>query len=927
VAEPPRIDGKLDDAAWDQAEHAAIARLARSPAALEEDRTGYWMAAYDDENLYLACEIDDDAFFGHALEGLLDYNNDTVELFLEPLANYRVNMQYRLWPLGRDGQGAEVTKRPTWGRWDIAGSETSAGYILELAIPLAHFQETVLRDIREGDIIGFDLAVVDQRSDVGGKTERVVTHWAGDGTNWQYAEQNGLLSLGEPDADRLAQLRPDFTQVGETPVQENGAVWPDLELVSGRTQLEILHQSSSATQYQPWRLGGVGHPLLEHSQPGDALMVGDEIGPHSGGEHMDAEPRYIEATFTGEREGRALELRMIRTPFHPALLYQTNAAWISFFNDMAKAGQPHGPTGLAFALESGAQVRPVDEPGSVLYDVAKDGPLAEGWLLTLMARPGDGMDFDMPVALFPSRAPSRITCNEAGGLTFIFADNRPANVALLPLYGLAPVETARTAQWLVSGELPQDTVERLRRWQAWSAQLPVDCNESWQYLPQQKRFRVTHRFNYTAALSEWDQPGERLALLPPLFWRPDAAGFYRCPPLEDLDYATWFGPLMGTGGSATMTYELPVPQLADTPPRLDPEILAQTPQGSKYMAELLAMDVPDLLRKNFRARQKRGGAFMPHTFPVGSKENVSAALAVEPPQKQETLRTELLGVHESETFNPAKRDEYFPPAAPYLGSAIRYANLTYPYGVAEPYHGITNTFTKVYQLGKGLGDQRLFTEHWEETKRIADIIWAGGFCEYRYDGGTLLGDSLLGLLDVAETLGDEDYATRVRFRLAEYAATAWSYYAARTWLAGIGAWDRGGASPRTLGEIQMRTRSGFAAIDDGSAYLDYCYIWDRSLGNPAILRPFALAQIEALEARADEINPQWYLPEPNPPVKRVDGIVRRFETRALVLREPLPQLEVYLAGMKDRLGQPTAYAACLAVYLARVQEDALAGQL
>jgi len=448
AAQPPVIDGELDDAAWRLAVRAPIERRTRTDGPMPENRVGYWMASYDENNLYLAFEVEDGSFYGQAHEGLLEYNNDTVELYLDPLANYRVNLQYRLWPLGRDGQGAEVTKRPTWGRWNIVGRETETGYVMELAIPLAHFQETVLRDIGEGDVIGIDVGVVDQLSTVGGKVERVNTHWAGDGTNWQYAEQNGFLALGQPDAAALSQLRPEFTMVGETPWQENGAVWPDLDILNGRLQLEMIHQSSSATEYQPWRLGAVGHPLLSSRQSGDALLVGDEIGPHSRGEHLDAEPRYLEATMTGHREGRALELRMVKTPFHPAILYQTNADWISFFNDMATAGQAHGPTALGLPLSSGQKVVQMTETGQVLYDSERDGPLEEGWLLACMARPGDGLDYDMPVALFPSRAPARIFVNEAGGLSLEFADERPASVALLPLFGLKPVEAARTASWL-----------------------------------------------------------------------------------------------------------------------------------------------------------------------------------------------------------------------------------------------------------------------------------------------------------------------------------------------------------------------------------------------------------------------------------------------------------------------------------------------
>src|SRR5690606_4981198 len=327
----PVIDGRFDDAVWFNAVRAPIQRQHHDEKPLPEGErnVGFWMAAWDADNLYLAVEVQDEEVNQHQANAY-EPHNDVIEIFFDPLLNYRFNLQYRVWPFGKEGNLADISQDPTWGRWDAGSTLTPTGYRTEIRVPLAHFMEVAQVDLRPGDLIGFDVSIHDAPFPTGLEwTPPKITGWSGDGTDWQYASQNGLLAFGEPSANALAAVRPERDDVGETPVDEAATLWPRIGLLEGLFNLDFVNQSWSHKEFRPWRLGRVRHVLVDTRDPGDVRSVNRTVGPHAHGEALEPRPRVVELMLTGSRKGRQEDLTIITTPFHPATSYRTGSSEIT----------------------------------------------------------------------------------------------------------------------------------------------------------------------------------------------------------------------------------------------------------------------------------------------------------------------------------------------------------------------------------------------------------------------------------------------------------------------------------------------------------------------------------------------------------------------------------------------------------------------
>lgn len=919
----PAIDGVLDDAAWQRATRAPIQRQHHDekPVAEGTRNVGYWMTTWDAEHLYLGVRVIDE----HVNEGqakLYEPHNDVVELFFDPLLNYQFNLQYRVWPFGAKGGRGEVSQDPTWGRWEVASTRTSDGYLTEVRLPLSHFMEVAQIDLRAGSLIGFDLSVHDVPFPTSEQwTPPKVTGWAGDGTNWQYASQNGLLALGAPSAAELAAVRPHQDDIGETPDDEAMALWPDLGLVSGFFNLDVLRQSWSWERYEPWRLGRVRHPLIDRRSDDDIRTVNRTVGAHAHGEALEVRPRVVELTLSGERDGRQQELTVLTTPFHPATSYRTNSAALTLFDEMTSVGQPTGPSQVALPLASGVVVRAVPAPGGALYEVGRDGPLAEGWVLVWFGRDADGRATDFPIAVYPNRSPDRIAVAPAGGLAWTFGGHARNALTLLPLYGIRAVDAATTAAWTRAGALPADVQARVRTWQARSRRLPLTVREFWQYRPEQRAFELRHRFAYSEDLSHWPGKEELVAPLPLLLSSSEAATRHAGAGVVDLDYALFQGGYHGVLGRSEIRLNLPEVNLDTLPPRLDRARLSQSPLGRKYLAELDALGLAKIFQSNMDRVMARPH-FMPHIWPMIEKPDLFSGYWLMSEEERAAFARRVEAGYADIIFSDEWRERLWPEKAPYLGSDFRYGNLTYPYGVAEPYYGVVEMLSKMNYFCAGRNDYGVMVRHWDRIKELTEIIWHGGFAQYRYDGGAMIGEALIGLVKGAEAVGDRKTQRRAMLRLAQHAASAPGYLEGGERLAKDKSWARRGLSPVLLGDIQQTTPTTAAKIADGTLTgSDGTFYWDRGYGNPVVLRDHARAQVEAIEAKLDREVPEWFK-ETGHNFKRRDGIFRRFTVRALVLREPLAELERQAAGLRETLRQDVEFdAAVLIILLQRIQQD------
>ncbi|OAM90458.1 hypothetical protein OH491_01815 [Termitidicoccus mucosus] len=919
----PVIDGRLDDDVWRQAKRAPIQRQHHDEKPLPEGQrnAGYWMAAWDAENLYLAVSVIDQNVNAREARPY-EPHNDVVELFFDPLLNYQFNLQYRVWPFGRRGDGGEITQDPTWGRWEVASTQTDTGYCTEVRVPLSHFMEVAQVDLRPGDLMGFDVSVHDV--DFPDDTEWVspkITGWSGDGTNWQYASQNGILTLGEPRPGALASARPQVDDVGETPDHEAMALWPSLRLVDGFFNLDVPNQSWSWESYQPWRLGRVRHELVGTAAPGDARAVNRTVGPHAHGEALEPRPRVVELALSGVRDGRHEELTIITTPFHPAICYRTNSGALTLFDDMVRVGQPTGPSYVALPLESGVSIRKIDTDTAAVFDAARDGALAEGWVLVWFAREGDPRATDFPMVVYPNRSPREITLADAGGLTWHFDLPGRGTLTLMPLQGIAAVEKSTTQAWAKAGALPSGATDRVRTWQKRSLRLPVGVTESWQYHPERRVFELRHRFAYSENLSQWPVEEELIAPLPQLLSSTEAIARFPATPLVDLDYRLFQGNYYGVTGRAEIRFELPEVDLSLLPPRLDRAKLMQSETGRNYLAQLDELNLARIFAGNMDRVMKRP-YFMPHIWPMIDKPDLFSGYPLIPEDERTALIRRVEEGYEKIIFSDEWRERLWPETAPYLGSNFRYGNLTYPYGVAEPYYGVVEMLSKMYYFCQGNNDYSVIVRYWPRLKELTEIIWHGGFVQYRYDGGTMIGEALVGLVKGAEAAGDRRFQRRAMLRLAQHAASAPGYLEGGQRLAADKSWTWRGRSPVLFGPIQQTTPNTAAPIADGSLTgSDGTFYWDRGYGNPVVLREFALPQVRAIEAQLDRDVKNWSA-ETGHNFKRRDGMFRRFTVRALVIREPMDKLEAEAASLRTTfVGNPEFDAAILIILMQRIQED------
>lgn len=145
VTEPVEIDGRLNEAAWEQA--ATLGQLVTlgDGAQTQYDHTEVWVT-HDLEALYLAVicaaePADDLPSLGRNAADI--WNHERIEVFVDPFPETEEYFQLvvdragNMWDARIDPESSSPRHTAWDGEWRAATSQTEEGWILEMAIPFA----------------------------------------------------------------------------------------------------------------------------------------------------------------------------------------------------------------------------------------------------------------------------------------------------------------------------------------------------------------------------------------------------------------------------------------------------------------------------------------------------------------------------------------------------------------------------------------------------------------------------------------------------------------------------------------------------------------------------------------------------------------------------------------------------------------------
>jgi hypothetical protein len=144
ASSPIRVDGVLDEAAWQEATPIAIAHEWFPGDDVQAAVTTDVLVTWDDEKLYVGFRAHDPhpelirARFNERDGAIAD---DNVGFLLDPFNDDRRAYQFRINPLGVQADAinsdVEGTEDFSWDSiWDSAGRITPDGYVVEVAVPL-----------------------------------------------------------------------------------------------------------------------------------------------------------------------------------------------------------------------------------------------------------------------------------------------------------------------------------------------------------------------------------------------------------------------------------------------------------------------------------------------------------------------------------------------------------------------------------------------------------------------------------------------------------------------------------------------------------------------------------------------------------------------------------------------------------------------
>ncbi|MFN0033985.1 MAG: sugar-binding protein [Saprospiraceae bacterium] len=108
----PRLDGKADDAAWQNAEWQRLDQVWLGPPPSPTDFSGRYMTCWDENNLYILAEITDDTLVDTHPDGLLKYwDDDCLEIFVDEDAsggNHQYSHNAFAYHIALDGKVVDI---------------------------------------------------------------------------------------------------------------------------------------------------------------------------------------------------------------------------------------------------------------------------------------------------------------------------------------------------------------------------------------------------------------------------------------------------------------------------------------------------------------------------------------------------------------------------------------------------------------------------------------------------------------------------------------------------------------------------------------------------------------------------------------------------------------------------------------------------
>jgi hypothetical protein len=208
LSDPIKIDGRLDEPAWSQAEPATDFRQESPTEGAPASEKTEVRVLYDAKNIYIGIRaFDSEPTKINARDLVRDSTfatDDRIEVILDTYHDQRNGFRFAVNPLGTQ-QDALITDEGkdinlSWdGSWISAGRIDSEGYVVEIEIPL-----TTLRFTEGIDTWGFNVSRVIRRKN----EENLWSSWQRSFGLERVSQAGELVGVGEIKRRRLYEIKP-----------------------------------------------------------------------------------------------------------------------------------------------------------------------------------------------------------------------------------------------------------------------------------------------------------------------------------------------------------------------------------------------------------------------------------------------------------------------------------------------------------------------------------------------------------------------------------------------------------------------------------------------------------------------------------------------------------------------------------------------
>ena len=238
ISDPIKIDGRMDEPAWSQAEAATDFRQESPTEGAPASEPTEVRVLYDSKNIYIgirACDSEPSKINARDLvrDSTFD-TDDRVEIILDTYHDQRNAFRFAVNPLGTQ-QDALITDEGkdinlSWdGSWISAGRIDAQGFVVEIEIPL-----TTLRFTEGIDTWGFNVSRVIRRKN----EENLWSSWQRSYGLERVSQAGELAGVGEIKRRRLYEIKPYATGGWRQGVPIVGASGFDAG-VNGKVGLEV----------------------------------------------------------------------------------------------------------------------------------------------------------------------------------------------------------------------------------------------------------------------------------------------------------------------------------------------------------------------------------------------------------------------------------------------------------------------------------------------------------------------------------------------------------------------------------------------------------------------------------------------------------------------------------------------------------------